>query len=276
MPVIPSAEFFDIAGVRTYCLRAGKGPAVILLHGLGASSYSWRRLLPDLADANAVYAVDLPGFGRSDKPLDFDYSFAGFSKWVIALMDHFGLERASLVGNSMGGVIAVRTAMEHSERVERLVLLGTPAYPHNRPQIIFTLRWPLVGRLVERLLGPWAVAVVAPTAFFDKKHVTPELLAEYGLSLKHPGGRRAVVQFVRGAVPPDAQAWIARYPGIQQPTLVVRGEHDTVLDRASAERFVKALPRARFLSIPACGHAAQEERPDIVVPALLEFLGARA
>jgi pimeloyl-ACP methyl ester carboxylesterase len=84
-----------------------------------------------------------------------------------------------------------------------------------------------------------------------------------------------VVSFVRGAIPPDAQAWIDRYPSIHHPTLVIRGEHDTILDRPSAERFVRTLPRAKFLHIPACGHAAQEESPEVVVPALLEFFNGR-
>src|SRR5581483_2376578 len=111
MPVEPRAEYHDIAGVRTYVKRAGKGSPIILLHGLGASSYSWRSTLPALADKHEVFAMDLPGFGRTDKPRDFDYSFAGFAKWMRAFMDRFEIHKASFAGNSMGGVISLRMVL---------------------------------------------------------------------------------------------------------------------------------------------------------------------
>lgn len=271
---VPTGEYFDVAGVRTYVVRKGEGPAVILLHGLGASSYSWRHLIPELSKTYQVFACDIPGFGRSDKPADFDYSFEGFVQWLIAFMDHFKLPRASLVGNSMGGVISLRTVLEFPDRVERVALLGTPMYPHNRPMLLWPLRWPFVGKLLELSMGPWCVGLVAPTAFYDKACVTPELLAEYGLSLGTREGCRAVAKFMRKILPPDANEWIARYPQIKQAALVVHGEFDSIVDRPSVDRFLKTVPNGKLLSIPACGHAAQEEKPQVVVPALLEFLNA--
>jgi pimeloyl-ACP methyl ester carboxylesterase len=221
-----------------------------------------------------VIAFDLPGFGRSDKPADFDYSLKGFGRWLLSFMDQEGIEKASFVGNSMGGAVAMRMAIEHPGRVERLALLGAPTYLHNHPALIWPIRWPVVGKIYEWILGPWAVAMIAPSAFFDRKHVTKELLAEYGLSLKSKPGREAVAKFLRNAIPPDAKALMARYKDLALPILVVRGEHDAVVDARSAERFAKEVQRGRLLSIPQCGHAAQEERPDVVVPALLEFLAA--
>ena len=270
----PAGEFIEIAGVRTYVVERGEGPAVLLLHGLGASSYSWRHLIPELSKKNRVFAVDIPGFGRSDKPADFDYSFAGFVNWVIAFMDHFKIPRASLVGNSMGGVISLRTVLEFPDRVEKIGLLGAPMYPHNRPALLWPLRWPLVGKLLELSMGPWCVKLVAPTAFHDQSCVTPELLAEYGLSLGTREGCRAVASFMRNIIPADAPEWIALYPKMKHPALVVHGEFDCIVDRPSVDRFLKTVPNGKLLSIPGCGHAAQEERPDVVVPALLEFLHA--
>jgi pimeloyl-ACP methyl ester carboxylesterase len=257
-------------------VRQGQGAPVILLHGMGATSYSWRRLIPALSERFEVFACDIPGFGRSDKPADFDYSFPGFSRWLISFMDHFQIARATLVGNSMGGVISVRTVLEFPERVERLALLGTPVYTHNRPKLLWPLRWPVIGRVLEFLMGPWCVAAVAPTAFYDKKNVTPDVLAEYGYSLNSREGRRALAKFMRKILPPDANEWIARYPQIDQPALVIHGEHDCIVDRSSAERFVRSIKNGRLLPIAECGHAAQEERPEVVIPALMEFLGAAA
>lgn len=270
----PVGDYFEIASVRTFVVQKGEGAPVILLHGLGASSYSWRHLVPELSKKNKVYACDIPGFGRSDKPADFDYSFVGFVNWLIAFMDHFKIPKASLVGNSMGGVISLRTVLEFPERVERIALLGTPVYPHNHPALLWPLRWPIIGNLLEASMGPWCVKLVAPTAFYNKECVTPELLAEYGLSLGTREGCRAVASFMRKIIPPDAPRWISMYPQMKHPALVVHGEHDCIVDRPSVDRFLGAVPNGKLLSIPACGHAAQEEKPEVVVPALLEFLSA--
>lgn len=267
---MPQALTATIAGLKTNYQRAGKGEPVILLHGLGASSYSWRYTLPALAEKFEVFAPDLPGFGRTDKPWDFDYSLHGLHTWIVGFMDHFGLKTARFAGNSMGGVISLWTAMEKPERVERMALLGTPAYIGNRPKLIWPISWPVIGRLYEAVLGDAALRVIAPTAFVDKSKVDAEMLAEYGHALKSAEGRRAVAQFVRLAIPSDHEDRIKRYPSIAQKTLVLVGDGDGMIG-ASAERFAKALPNARFLRVERCGHAAQEDAPERVTPALMEF-----
>lgn len=262
----------NVGGVKTYLVSAGRGSPVILLHGLGASSYSWRGVLPLLAARHAVWAADIPGFGRSEKPAGFDYSFRGFSGWAAALLDVLGLEKAVFVGNSMGAATAVRLALERPERVSRLGLIGSPFYIGNHPKLLWPMRWPLVGRLYELLLGRWTVAVVAPTSVHDKSCITPELIDEYAWALKEPGGRRAVAHFLRNAIPPDAQSWMDRYKTLEVPALVIRGEHDHVVDRASSERFCREARNARYLHLPECGHAPQEEQPALVAKTLLDFL----
>ena len=265
-----------VAGVRAHLLAAGtatdKAP-VILIHGLGASSYSFRHLIPELARDRQVFAPDLPGFGRSDAPADFDYSFMGFARWLESLLLALGHERADFVGNSMGGVTSLRMAMELPARVRRLVLLGTPVYPNNRPMLLWPMRWPVIGALYERALGPWAVRFIARTAFHDPSFVTDELVAEYSLSIGTPGGRRAVAEFLRRAIPPDAEELIARYPAFEHETMIVRGDYDRVVDLLSAERFSRAIKRGRFVAIPSCGHAPQEESPAVISGLLRDFLG---
>jgi pimeloyl-ACP methyl ester carboxylesterase len=262
-----------VAGLKTHYHRAGKGEPVILLHGLGASSYSWRYALPELAKHYEVFAPDLPGFGRTDKPRDFDYSLHGLHTWIVGFMDHFGLKSARFAGNSMGGVLSLWTAMEAPSRVERMALLGTPAYPANRPKLIWPISWPVVGKIYEWMLGDAALRLIAPTAFVDKSKVDAAMLAEYGHALKTPEGRRAVAQFVRLAIPPDHERRILRYPSVTHRTLVLVGDGDDMVG-PSAERFARALPNAEFLRVERCGHAAQEDAPERVTPALLEFFRA--
>lgn len=261
-----------VAGVETHLLRAGKGPPVVLLHGLGASSYSWRHTMPALAADHEVFAPDLPGFGRSEKPYDFDYSLTGLARWVTAFLDALGIAQCDFVGNSMGGATALVLAQDQPARAAKLALIGTPFSAANKPWLLWPMRWPVVGGLYERLIGPWAVPLIARAAFVDWSVIDRRMVEEYGLALKESGGRRAVAQFIRNAIPPDAAERVARFKDLPHPVLVIRGEHDLVVDRAVSERFCREAKNARFLHLPGVGHAPHEEKPELVNAALREFL----
>ena len=265
------AETLVVAGIKTHLVRAGAGDPVILLHGLGASSYSWRFAFVELSRHYEVFAPDLPGFGRSDKPRGFDYSIAGLHRWVLALMDRLGLEKARFAGNSMGGVITLWTAMDAGHRVERMALLGTPGYPENRPKMLWPLGWPVIGRLLERALGETTLRWMAKTTFVDQSKITEELISEYLVPLKTADGRRAVAEFVRRAIPPDFKERIASYPTLNQRALVLAGDADRMVGHRGAARLARELPRARLVYLERCGHAPQEDAPDRVIPILREF-----
>lgn len=270
---MPYSQTTTVAGLKTRFQRTGKGDPVILLHGLGASSYSWRYTVPELAKKYEVFAPDLPGFGRTDKPRDFDYSLHGLHTWIMSFMDRMGLKSARFAGNSMGGVLSLWTAMERPERVERLALLGTPAYVENRPKLIWPISWPVVGKIYELLLGDTALRLIAPTAFVNKEKVDARMLEEYGHALKTADGRRAVAQFVRLAIPPDHAERVKRYPSVTHKTLVLVGDGDSMVGR-SAEKFAGLLPNGRFVRVERCGHAAQEDAPERVNPLLVEFFAS--
>lgn len=260
-----------VDGLKTHVVRAGKGEPVILLHGLGASSYSWRYTLPELAKHYEVFAPDLPGFGRTDKPWDFDYSVDGLHRWILKFMDQLGIKNARFAGNSMGGVLSLWTAMEAPSRVERMALLGTPAYVENRPKMLWPLSWPVLGSLYEWALGDVTLRFIAESTYVDKSKVDARMMAEYGLALKTAAGRRAVAQFVRHAIPADHRERIKGYRNVQHATLVLVGALDKMVGRAGAERLAKDLPRATLCMLDACGHAPQEDAPERVNARLLEF-----
>jgi pimeloyl-ACP methyl ester carboxylesterase len=271
-----SASRRQIAGVGTHVLSGGQGDPIVFLHGLGASSFSWRFLLSEFAKTHRVYAPDFPGYGRSDKPRDFDYTFAGFARWLAAFLDEFKLARPILAGNSMGGDVSLFLALQAPERVARFVMIGSPVYTDNIPRLIWTLRRPILGRILEPLLGRWTVRLVAPTAFWDRSCITEEVIAEYSLALNTSEGRHAAAENIRRCLSPELGDYIARYPQLEPPVLFIRGEHDHVVDDASAERFCGTVPRGRFLRIPDCGHVPQEERPAAVISAIRDFLAAAA
>jgi pimeloyl-ACP methyl ester carboxylesterase len=271
-----SASRRQVAGVGTHILSGGAGEPVVFLHGLGASSYSWRHLLPAFAGTHSVFAPDFPGYGRSDKPWEFDFTFHGYARWLACFLDELGLQRAALVGSSMGGAISLCLALDHPERVSRLVLIGAPVYLNNVPRMLWAMRQPIVGRILEPLLGRWTVRVVAPTAFHDRKLITEDLIDEYSIALATPAGRRAAAEILRRCLSPELPGMIRRYPRLRPPVLFIRGEHDGVVDAASAEGFCRAVPRGEFLRVPDCGHVPQEEKPEAVRSAIAGFLAAAA
>lgn len=268
-------ETRDVGGVKTYLRRAGAGRPVLLLHGLGASSYSWRHAFAHLADGYEVVAPDFPGHGRSEHAPGFDYSIAGLSRWVTALLDDLGWDGAPLVGNSLGGVVSLWTAMEAPRRVTRLALVGVPAYPENRPRVLWPLSWPVLGAAYESLLGAFLLRAVARLVYVDPATVTDELVEEYALALKTAGGRRALAEVVRRAIPPDWRERVARYGEIRQPALVLVGEHDRMVGRGGAERLARDLGAARLDFVAGVGHAPHEDDPALVMPRLRAFLDER-
>ncbi len=268
-------EELSIGGVRTSLAReGGSGPTVVLLHGLGAHGFTWRGLVPLLSKRCRVVVPDFPGFGRSDKPAAFDYSLTGLSRWLLELLDALGLESPALVGNSMGGVVALMTALSRPERVSRLGLIGTPVYPENIPRLLWPMRYPVLGAVYELLLGPALVRFVGRTAYYDPAFFTDDIVAEYAAPLREKAARRALAAFLRNAMPEDAARWVSLYPSLRAPTLFVRGESDGVVDLESARRFCAAAPNARLLALERCGHAPHEERPDLVAEALQPFLAS--
>lgn len=225
-----------------------------------------------LAPARSVVCLDWPGHGRADKPDAFDYSPGGYARFLVGALDALGLRRADVVGNSLGGLIGLFSALTYPDRVGKLALIGTPTYPESRPTFLWPLRWPVLGPLLEAVLGPWCVALCARQVFVDRSVVTPELLETYSAALRTPQGRRAIAAFVRNAVPADAEALVARYRELPHPTLILWGERDCMVRRRDAERLAMELPNSKLVCLPGAGHAPQEERPDEIARLLLDFL----
>ncbi len=269
------ARYQTVAGRRLRFVRTGSGPAVVLVHGFGSSIYTWKDLIPALAARHDVIALDLPGFGESDQPADL--VFADLPRAVLGLLDTLGIERAALVGNSMGGAATALVAAGQPGRVSALVLIDAAGFnmaPSDRPatvRLATSAAAPLVGLLPgKRLLVESSLRQV----FHDAAHVTPERVSEYLAGAQRPGTLRAMRSL--GSSLTDAPGVVVEaLARIEAPTLVVWGDDDRWIPLAHADRFVAAIPGARKIVIPACGHVPQEERPDLTARLVLEFLDAR-
>jgi pimeloyl-ACP methyl ester carboxylesterase len=266
------ARHETIEGHRVRYVRTGSGPAVVLVHGFGSSLYTWKEVIPALAAAHDVVALDLPGFGESDRPADL--SFEDLPRAVLGLIDRLRIARASLVGNSLGGATAALVAAENPGRVSALVLIdsaGLDRGPSERPRLVRFVMSP-AGSMIARLPGKRLVVEASlRQVFHDAALVTPERVSEYLAAARRPGTFPAMRKLGASF---EERASVVReaLPRIVAPTLVLWGDDDRWIPIAHADRFVAAIPGARKGVIPACGHVPQEEKPEEVARLLLEFL----
>ena len=264
----PRPEMVRAAGVDTFYLEAGSGPPVILLHGLGASNSSMLPLLWNLARDHRVLAPDLPGFGGSEKPIR-SYDFPFFAEWLRAFMDSVGLARADLVGNSLGGRIALEAALSVPDRVGRMVLLcPSPAFLRGRQYVpIVKLLRPELA-VVPMLLTHGAVVEGARSMFAKPDRLHSEwydaFADEFLRVFASPRGRIALFSAARQVYldePSGEQGFWRRLPALTRPTLFVWGEKDWLVPVRFEHHISEALPDCESVVLKDCGHVPQYELP---------------
>jgi len=260
---------------RLSTLEAGIGPPVLAIHGLGATKGSFLFTAAALADRFRVIATDLPGFGDSDKPIGAAYDAPFFANAMIDLLDALELDRADLIGNSLGGRVALEVALRAPERVGRVALLA-PSLAWRRSR-----RWAPALRLVRPELGlvqlaPRAVvqAIVHRVIPGANEGWTAAGVDEFLRSYVTPAGRAAFYAAARQIyleAPDGKDGFWTRLRGLQPEALFVWGRRDTLVPIGFARHVAEALPQARQLELD-CGHVPQMERPRQTHEALAAFL----
>ena len=169
-------RYIDVDGVRTHYVVAGQGPPVVFIHGLGASMVAWRENIVPLSERLSVYALDLAGHGDSEKP-NVEYSISFGVRYMLHFLDALDLQQVALVGNSMGGTLALATALEHAERVNRLVLVDTASLGREVAFYLRVASLPMVGELFNR---PWfgINRKALRSVFNDMQFITKDLQEE--------------------------------------------------------------------------------------------------
>jgi pimeloyl-ACP methyl ester carboxylesterase len=267
-------RYENLDGVRVRYVRRGRGPALVLLHGLASSIYTWADVIPALAQDHDVIALDFPGFGGSDLPADV--APALYPATVLALMDRLGISKATLVGNSLGAGVGVVVAARHPTRVHRLVLIDSAGFnlaPSRRPLVLRAMATAPVAAALELLpIRRLTLTAALRQIFHDRTRVTPEKVEEYLAPLSRPGAigtMRLLLQRQAGFGLPELVS------EVRVPTLVVWGRQDQWIPVADADLFVSAISGSRKVVLEECGHVPQEERPAEVVHLLQEFAPGR-
>ncbi|HAH64016.1 MAG TPA: alpha/beta hydrolase [Rhizobiales bacterium] len=266
------------APVRLYVEEQGKGAPVLLIHGFGASTYTWRHVAPELAKTHRVIAVDLKGFGQSDKPFDSRYSVFDQAELLAQLIVDKDLRNLTLVGHSFGGGIALLLALEANERLEgritKLVLLDSIAYPQNIPVFFRLLDVPLVSRLGVSMIPPSVQTRVAlRIAYFDDSKIDQDEVDAYAAPLRTAAGKHAIIYSARQIVPDGLAEISERYKTIELPTLILWCDHDRIVPLEVGLKLRRTLPNSTLRLVEDCGHMPQEEQPESTLKLLQGFLG---
>lgn len=272
-----NSHFVVVDGVRVHYQEFGDVslPKMILIHGYTASTYVWETVAPRLADDGFhVIAIDLLGFGYSDKPAWFEYSIASQARVIERFMNRLGIGRATLVGSSYGGAVAATVALDYPERVEKLVLVGAVCNDEAKTNGILRLA-SISG--VGEILSPFLIdsrrflmarmrRTIAPV---NHHLITEERLEAVRRPLRAKNAYHSVLTSARNwhASRIEEDAYL-----INQPTLLIWGENDTIIPIHNAERLYDSIVPSRLVVLKDCGHIPQEENPERFVELVSSFV----
>lgn len=272
-------------GPALRAVRSGHSPGAgtetfVLIHGFGASSFTWRHWRPALEGRGHVVSVDLLGSGDSPKPKDGPYDPHGQAALVADIMASVEGPSVTLVGHSFGGSVALLAALrlqEAGRSPHRLVVVAGAAYRQRIPPFVRCARYPRTVAAAFRAIGarPIVRQVVRPIVF-DTATVTDDLVEGYAAPLERPGAVEALLVTAARIVPPDLDAITARYPSLAMPTLLLWGRHDRVVPPTVGARLERALPNAKLHLLERCGHVPQDELPEASLRILTDFLDTHA
>ena len=268
MPGEPAqAEFVQVAGARVRFTDSGHGSAVVLIHGFASALETWAPIRPALLAEHRVIALDLKGFGWTDRPAG-DYSPAAEAELVWALLDARGVDRVAVVAHSWGSSVALAMALAHPERVTRVALYDAWVYEEQLPAFFLWSRAQGVGEALFALWYDQRPDERMTQAFFDKSLFTEAFTEEVEHALERPGTKAAALAAVRGQHYAEVQD---QYRTLHLPALLLWGRDDVVTTVAHGERLSRDLG-ARLIVYPRCGHFPMFEARHESTDELVRFL----
>lgn len=278
--VEPERKELVLHGHRISYYGAGDGPVLLMIHGIASNAETWLPSIPLLARRYTVVAPDLPGHGRSDKPPG-DYSIGSLASTLRDLLVVLGHERATIVGHSLGGGVAMQFSYQFPERTERLVLVSSGGLGQTVSPLLRAAALPGSELFVAATAAPIAAVGRFVGGGLRKLGLRPaadiEEVARGFASLVDPPARAAFLDTLRAVVGPGGQRVDARnrlYLAEGMPTLLIWGEHDPIIPVGHGRRAHAMIPGSRLVTFPESGHMPQVDAPHRFTEVLLDFMSA--
>ncbi len=268
---LPSSAMKTLAGAPVHVAIDGpsEGPVVVMIHGFGASLHTWQGWSEGLRDRYRVVRFDLPGAGLSPPDPTGRYDDARAIEIIEALLAELEAPQATLVGNSLGGRIAWRFALERPERTIGLVLVSPDGFASAGFEYGAAPRVSFVWSLMRFFLPKSVVTENLKASYGDPSRLVPEVADRYYELLRAPGARKALLERTRQTILVDPKPLL---PSITAPTLLLWGEKDRLIPIENAQDYVTGIPDAEFISFPELGHVPMEEDPETSLAPLAMFL----
>lgn len=270
------AKYFAIHGRQMHYVDEGQGDTILMVHGTPSWSFDFRHLIKKLSPEYRCIAVDHLGFGLSDKPEHYDYSTQNHSKTLERFVLDKQLQDITLVVHDFGGVIGLNLAIQHPHRIKRLVILNSwlwsSRYDPDFIKLSKVLKSPLLP-LLYRYLN-FSAKYILPRSFGDQK-LSPLLIKQYTKPFANRTQRNGALAFAQSLLHDQdwfEQLWENRKAISDKPTLFIWGMKDPVIKPHYLEKFQSGFTNAQTVKLLSCGHFPQEEQPETVANAILEFL----
>ncbi len=273
------SRFIDVNGIRVHYKQRGDGePALIFLHGFGASLFSWQKVLEPLSRWGRTVSYDRPGFGLTDRPLAFNrrtenpYGTSGQVEMLKGLMGSLGIKEAVIVAHSAGGTVGLALALKYPQMVKRLILVAPAVYLYSPVPTWRTAS----TRKAFRIFG---MALIHPTRHFvrrilnnivhDTICVTDDAVDGYEKPFHAVNWEAGLWEF---SLAPHARNLWKRMDELRMPVLVIAGDDDRVVPTRHSRRLAEITPGAKFVLVKGCGHMPQEEKPEALLQAIDQFM----
>jgi len=267
-------KYVSVGSRRIRYTRDGSGPNVILIHGLGAAIEWWKANIPVLQQHFTVYALDLPGFGMSDR-INQDIDIEFFSQFMAQFMEAMEIDSAGLVGHSMGGYIATRTTIDYPDKIDSLVLVNSGGFGRINNTLMKALNLPFIDKIMG-LPMKLGIRLLLKSLVYDGKSITPDIIDTAYRHAQRPGANADILRILRTG---DAfsensrQMFTADEIGsISIPAMVIWGSHDSCFPASQGKYAHSLLPEGPLHIFDKCGHMPQLEHPARFNDLLLRFL----
>jgi len=271
---LAKGEFVTVDAKKIHYIEAGDGPPVILIHGFLYHTVMWKQNIAALAEKFKVYAIDLWGFGYSERLKENEYSFERYGKQIVGFMDALNIKKATLGGQSMGGGISVYVAANYPERVDRLILVGPAVIPYPMTAMGRIYQLPLIGEFINAIPGDALMKNNIRTIwFYDKSKATDEYCQEVLQPLCIKGSYAGLMFILRNVLKePYVEKEANLLAKMNIPTLIIHGREDKAVPLERSQELNGLWRESKLVIFEKAGHTPHEEYPEKFNKLAIEFL----